>query len=161
MWMTMLWWDHSNETSSLVISHDAIYLVCSSQPFEAVEEILWCDHRNKTFAFGNSFTWHFSLQKRGIWPFLWEVKIRSLAWMVTLGFLACNWQTGTLFMVNFIALQCLVLPIFNSSSMVLFKQFLKEISSSNVFFNQDGWCLFCRAVILGPPRSSCFYRWAP
>ena len=37
-------------------------------------------------------------------------------------------------MVNFIALQCLVLPIFNSSSMVLFKQFLKENSSSNVFF---------------------------
>ena len=37
-------------------------------------------------------------------------------------------------MVSFIALQCLVLPIFNSSSMVLFKQFLKENSSSNVFF---------------------------
>ena len=37
-------------------------------------------------------------------------------------------------MVNFIALQCLVLPIFNSSSMVLFKQFLKENSSSTVFF---------------------------
>ena len=37
-------------------------------------------------------------------------------------------------MVNFIAVQCLVLPIFNSSSMVLFKQFLKENSSSNVFF---------------------------
>ena len=37
-------------------------------------------------------------------------------------------------MVNFISLQCLVLPIFNSSSMVLFQQFLKENSSSNVFF---------------------------
>ena len=37
-------------------------------------------------------------------------------------------------MVNFVSLQCLVLPIFNSSSMVLFQQFLKENSSSNVFF---------------------------
>ena len=26
----ILWCDHSNETSSAVLSHDAIYLVCSS-----------------------------------------------------------------------------------------------------------------------------------
>ena len=61
--MTMLWWDHSNETPSVVLSHGGIYLVCSSQLFEALEEILWCDH-----AFGNTFTWpvfeHFSLKKK-------------------------------------------------------------------------------------------------
>ena len=44
MWMTKLWCDYSNETSSVVFSHGAIYLVCSSQLFEALEEILWCDH---------------------------------------------------------------------------------------------------------------------
>ena len=100
MWMTMLWWDYSNETSSVVLSHGAIYLVRSSQLFEALEEILWCDHWSKTSAFGNTFTWpvfeHFSLKKRGIWTFSWKVKIRSLAWTVTLGFLACDWETGTL-----------------------------------------------------------------
>ena len=40
MWMTMLWWDYSNETSSVVLSHRAVYLVCGPQLFEALEEIL-------------------------------------------------------------------------------------------------------------------------
>ena len=58
-------------------------------------------------------------------------------------------------MVNFIALQCLVLPIFNSSSMVLFKQFLKENSSSNVFFfliRMDG-VLFAVLLFLVHPAA--------
>ena len=76
--MTMLWCDYSNETSSVVLSNRAIYLVCSSQLFEAVEEILCYDHCSKTSAFGNTFTWpvfeHFSLKKDEF----------------ALGFLACN-----------------------------------------------------------------------
>ena len=35
--------DHSNETSSAVLSHGTIYLVCSLT-FESVDEILWCYH---------------------------------------------------------------------------------------------------------------------
>ena len=37
----ILWCYHSNETSSAVLSHGTIYLVCSSI-FESVDEILWC-----------------------------------------------------------------------------------------------------------------------
>ena len=36
---------HSNETSSVVLSHGTIYLVCT---FESVDEILWCYHSNET-----------------------------------------------------------------------------------------------------------------
>ena len=43
----ILWCDHSNETSSAVLSHDAIYLVCSSN-FCVVDEIHRCDHSNET-----------------------------------------------------------------------------------------------------------------
>ena len=35
--------DHSNETSSAVLSHGTIYLVCGLT-FESVDEILWCYH---------------------------------------------------------------------------------------------------------------------
>ena len=42
----ILWCDHSNETSSAVLSHDAIYLVCSSN-FCVVDEIHRCDHSNE------------------------------------------------------------------------------------------------------------------
>ena len=35
----ILWCNHSNETSSAVLSHGTIYLVCSSN-FGAVDEIL-------------------------------------------------------------------------------------------------------------------------
>ena len=38
---------HSNETSSAVLSHGTICLVCSSN-FESVDEILWCYHSNET-----------------------------------------------------------------------------------------------------------------
>ena len=38
---------HSNETSSAVLSHGTIYLVCSSI-FESVDEILWCYNSNET-----------------------------------------------------------------------------------------------------------------
>ena len=43
----MLWCYHSNETSSAVLSHGTIYLVCSSN-FESVDKILWCYHSNET-----------------------------------------------------------------------------------------------------------------
>ena len=43
----ILWCYHSNETSSAVLSHGTIYLVCSLT-FESVDEILWCDHSNET-----------------------------------------------------------------------------------------------------------------
>ena len=35
--------DHSNETSSAVLSPGTIYLVCNLT-FESVDEILWCYH---------------------------------------------------------------------------------------------------------------------
>ena len=43
----ILWCYHSNETSSAVLSHGTIYLVCSSN-LESVDEILWCYHSNET-----------------------------------------------------------------------------------------------------------------
>ena len=43
----ILWCYHSNETSSAVLSHGTIYLVCSSI-FESVDEILWCYNSNET-----------------------------------------------------------------------------------------------------------------
>ena len=43
----ILWCCHSNETSSAVLSRDAIYFVCSSN-FESVDAILWDDHSNGT-----------------------------------------------------------------------------------------------------------------
>ena len=43
----ILWGDHSNETSSAVLSHGTIYLVCSSN-FFVVDEIQRCDHPNET-----------------------------------------------------------------------------------------------------------------
>ena len=43
----ILWCNHSNETSSVVLSHGSVYLVCGSN-FESVDEILWCDHSNET-----------------------------------------------------------------------------------------------------------------
>ena len=43
----ILWCDHSNETSSAVLSHGTIYIVCFSK-FESVDEILWCYHSNET-----------------------------------------------------------------------------------------------------------------
>ena len=39
--------DHSNETSSAVLSHGTIYLVCKLTS-ESVDEILWCHHSNET-----------------------------------------------------------------------------------------------------------------
>ena len=42
----ILWCYHLNETSSAVLSHGTIYLVCSSS--ESVDEILWCYHSNET-----------------------------------------------------------------------------------------------------------------
>ena len=39
--------NHSNETSSAVLSHGTIYLVCSLT-FESVDEILRCYHSNET-----------------------------------------------------------------------------------------------------------------
>ena len=49
----ILWCDHSNETSSAVLSHDAIYLVCSSNCC-VVDEIHRCDHSNETSSAGLS-----------------------------------------------------------------------------------------------------------
>ena len=43
----ILWCYHSNETSSAVLSHGTIYLVCSSN-FESVDEIPRCYHSNET-----------------------------------------------------------------------------------------------------------------
>ena len=43
----ILWCDHSNETSSAVLSHGAIYIV-RFLTFESVDEILWCYHSNET-----------------------------------------------------------------------------------------------------------------
>ena len=43
----LLWCYHSTETSSAVLSHGTIYLVCSSN-FESVDKILWCYHSNET-----------------------------------------------------------------------------------------------------------------
>ena len=44
----ILWCYHSNETSSAVLSHGTVKLVCSSNSFESVEQILWCYHSNET-----------------------------------------------------------------------------------------------------------------
>ena len=40
----ILWCDHSNETSSEVLSHGTIYIVC----FSNFRRNLWCDHSNET-----------------------------------------------------------------------------------------------------------------
>ena len=42
-----LWCYHSNETSSAVLSHGTIYLVCIVLTFESVDEILRCDNLNE------------------------------------------------------------------------------------------------------------------
>ena len=43
------WCYHSNETSSAVLSHGTIYLVCSSTvTFESADEIPRCYHSNET-----------------------------------------------------------------------------------------------------------------
>ena len=44
----ILWCYHSNETSSEILSHGTIYLVCSSKEIESVDAILWCYHSNET-----------------------------------------------------------------------------------------------------------------
>ena len=43
----ILWSYQSNDTSSAVLSHGTIYLVCNSND-ESVDEILWCYHSNET-----------------------------------------------------------------------------------------------------------------
>ena len=67
----ILWCYHSNETSSAVLSHGTIYLVCSSN--------VWVRERNllmwllKWNFFGCTFTWYysfFSILKNEIWIFL-------------------------------------------------------------------------------------------
>ena len=40
--------EHSNKTSSAVLSHGTIYLVSVVLTFESVDEILWCYHSNET-----------------------------------------------------------------------------------------------------------------
>ena len=44
----ILWCYHSNETSSEILSHGTIYLVCSSKEIESVDAILWCYLSNET-----------------------------------------------------------------------------------------------------------------
>ena len=51
----ILWCDHSNDTSSAVLSNGAIYLVCSMfsiqyvvLTFDYLDEILWCHYSNET-----------------------------------------------------------------------------------------------------------------
>ena len=44
----ILWCYHSNETSSEILSHGTIYLVCSSKEIESVDVILWCYLSNET-----------------------------------------------------------------------------------------------------------------
>ena len=51
----ILWCDHSNETSSAVLSHGTIYLVCSSN--------FWVCGRNPM-----------------MWPFKWKLSARTFTW---------------------------------------------------------------------------------
>ena len=69
----ILWCEHSNETSSAVLSHGAIYLVVVLT-FESVDQILLFYHSNET-----SFTWYylhsmfFQLSTKSVvWPFKWN-----------------------------------------------------------------------------------------
>ena len=60
----ILWCDHSNETSSAVLSHGTFHLVCSSN-YESVDEILWCDHSNETYSavLSHGTTWFSAFYK--------------------------------------------------------------------------------------------------
>ena len=52
----ILWCDHSNETSSVILSHGrTIYFVCSSNFCESVNEIQWRDHSNEITS---AVLWH-------------------------------------------------------------------------------------------------------
>ena len=44
----ILWCDHSNETSSAVLSHIVLFISYVVLTFESVDEILWCYHSNET-----------------------------------------------------------------------------------------------------------------
>ena len=45
----ILWCYHLNETSSAVLSHGTIYLVCTVvATFESVDQIVWCDYSYET-----------------------------------------------------------------------------------------------------------------
>ena len=46
----IVWCDHLNEISSVVLSHGAICLVCCSYLGESVDTIVWCGHSNETFS---------------------------------------------------------------------------------------------------------------
>ena len=39
---------HSNEKSSVVLSHGTIYLVGGKRLFELLDKMVWCDHSNET-----------------------------------------------------------------------------------------------------------------
>ena len=86
----ILWCDHSNETSSAVLSHGTIYLVCSSN--------FWVCGWNpmvlpfKWNLFSSTFTWYylFSMYSSNfwvcgwnpmVWPFKWKLLNSTFLWL--------------------------------------------------------------------------------
>ena len=66
----ILWCEHSNETSSAVLSHGAIYLVVVLT-FESVDQILLFYHSNETssevLSHGTIYIVCFSNFRRNLW----------------------------------------------------------------------------------------------
>ena len=75
--------DHSNETSSTVLSHGTIYLVCSSN-FEVCRRNKWCDHSNETSS---------AVLLQSAWPALGVTGLRL--WADSLTARSLNWINRT------------------------------------------------------------------
>ena len=75
-----MWLDHSNETSSAVLSHCTIYLVCRVLTSNSVDKLLWCD-----------YSWQMKLS-RGDISFT-EIKLYKMKF----GFFFVNFDFGHLF----------------------------------------------------------------
>ena len=84
----ILWWNHSNETSSAVLSHGTIYLVVLT--FEFVDEILWCYHSNET---SSAVLSHGTIYF--IYFFHWPLDIRGVIYLLgrSVGLVRSIWTT--------------------------------------------------------------------
>ena len=114
----ILWCDHSNETSSAVLSHGTIYLVCSSnfwvwtKSYGVALQVkplqqYWLSYGTIQYATGSScYFWQNCLQRTFLWCFPFSIhKFSKLNW----GLFKTEFWFRTLKLIRLIRLICRLL----------------------------------------------------